>query len=53
MIYRDFLAAALASGKYVAAPAPKVVGRGFDAFQHAVDAQRAGIPGYKLVVDLS
>lgn len=53
MIYRDFLPAALASGRYVAAPAPKVVGRGLEAFQHAVDAQRTGISGYKLVVDLS
>lgn len=53
MLYRDFLPAALASGRYVAAPAPKVIGRGLEAFQHAVDAQRAGISGYKLVVDLS
>jgi NADPH:quinone reductase-like Zn-dependent oxidoreductase len=53
MIYRDFLPAALASGRYVAAPPAKVVGRGLEAFQHAVDAQRAGISGYKLVVDLS
>ena len=53
MIYRDFLPDALASGRYVAAPTPKVVGRGLEAFQHAIDAQRAGISGYKLVVDLS
>jgi NADPH:quinone reductase-like Zn-dependent oxidoreductase len=53
MIYRDYLPAALASGRYVAAPAPKVIGRGLEAFQHAVDAQRAGISGYKLVIDLS
>jgi NADPH:quinone reductase-like Zn-dependent oxidoreductase len=53
MIYRDFLPSALASGRYVAAPAPKVIGRGLEAFQHAVDTQRAGISGYKLVVDLS
>lgn len=53
MIYRDFLPAALAAGHYVAAPPPKVVGRGLEAFQHAVDAQRAGVSGCKLVVDLS
>jgi NADPH:quinone reductase-like Zn-dependent oxidoreductase len=53
MIYCDFLPAALASGRYVAAPAPKIAGRGLEAFQHAVDAQRAGISGYKLVVELS
>ena len=53
MIYRDFLPAALASGRYVAAPPPKVVCRGLEAFQHAVDAQRAGVSGSKLVVDLS
>jgi hypothetical protein len=53
MIYCDFLPAALEAGRYVAAPAPKVAGRGLEAFQHAVDAQRAGISGYKLVVDLS
>lgn len=53
MIYRDFLPDALASGRYVAAPAPKVVGRGLEAFQQAIDAQRAGVSGYKLVVDLS
>ena len=52
-IYRDFLPDALASGRYVAAPAPKVVGRGMEAFQQAIDAQRAGVSGYKLVVDLS
>lgn len=53
MIYRDFLPDALASGRYVAAPVPKIVGSGLEAFQYAVDAQRAGISGYKLVVDLS
>jgi NADPH:quinone reductase-like Zn-dependent oxidoreductase len=53
MIYRDFLPAALASGRYVAAPPARIVGRGLQAFQQAVDAQRAGISGHKLVVDLS
>ncbi|MGV0877568.1 zinc-binding alcohol dehydrogenase family protein [Martelella sp. FLE1502] len=53
MIYQDFLPAALAEEKYIAAPAPKVVGRGLEAFQPAVDAQRAGISGYKPVVDLT
>ena len=53
MIYRDFLPAALASGRYQAAPAPRVVGRGLEALQAAVDAQRAGVSGFKLVVDLS
>lgn len=53
MIYRDFLPAALASGRYVAAPPAKVVGHGLEALQRAVDAQREGISGYKLVVELS
>jgi NADPH:quinone reductase-like Zn-dependent oxidoreductase len=53
MIYRDFLPSALASGKYVAAPEPRIVGRGLEAFQPAIEAQRDGISGYKLVVDLA
>lgn len=53
MIYRDFLPDALASGRYLTAPAPKIVGRGMEAFQLAIDAQRTGVSGYKLVVDLS
>ncbi|AQR60341.1 oxidoreductase [Brevundimonas sp. LM2] len=53
MIYRDYLPAALASGRYVAAPAPRIVGRGLEAFQPGLDLQRAGVSGTKLVVDLS
>lgn len=53
MIYRNFLSAALASGGHVAAPAPKVVSRALEAFEHAVNAQRAGKSKRELVVDLS
>ena len=51
-IYRDFLPAALADGRYVAAPSPVVVGTGVQDIQHALDAQRGGVSATKVVVAL-
>jgi NADPH:quinone reductase-like Zn-dependent oxidoreductase len=51
-IYRDFLPAALAQGRYAAAPKPSVVGSGLDAVQPALDRQRRGVSATKLVVTL-
>jgi NADPH:quinone reductase-like Zn-dependent oxidoreductase len=51
-VYRDFLPAALAEGRYVAAPEPMVVGTGLDQVQHAMDVQRAGVSARKVVVSL-
>lgn len=51
-IYRDFLPDALASGRYVAAPRPQVVGSGVGDLQHAMDLQRKGVSAAKLVVTL-
>lgn len=49
-IYRDFLPAALAEGRYVAAPPARVVGDGLGEVQRALDLQRAGVSAAKLVV---
>ena len=51
-IYRDFLPAALADGRYVAAPKPKVVGSGLDQIQRAMDLHREGVSAAKVVVTL-
>jgi hypothetical protein len=51
-IYRDFLPAALADGRYVAAPRPTVVGSGVGDLQKAMDIQRAGVSAAKVVVTL-
>src|SRR5271155_657463 len=52
VIYVDFLPKALASGQYVAAPNPYVVGRGLDCIQTAVDVQKKGVSAQKVVVSL-
>ena len=52
-IYRDFLPAALADGRYVASPKPTVVGNGLEQIQHALDVQREGVSAAKIVVTLS
>lgn len=52
-IYRDFLPSALADGRYVAAPAPSVVGHGVHEFQHAMDVQSQGVSAAKIVVTLA
>ncbi len=51
-IYRDFLPAALAQGRYRAAPKPRVIGHGLQHLQHALDIQREGISAEKLVVTI-
>jgi len=51
-IYRDFLPAALADGRYVAAPKPSVVGNGVGDFQQAMDIQLKGVSAAKVVVAL-
>jgi NADPH:quinone reductase-like Zn-dependent oxidoreductase len=51
-VYRDFLPAALADGRYVAAPPPTVVGTGLGDLQKALDLQRAGVSAAKVVVTL-
>ncbi len=51
-IYADFLPAALASGRYVAAPEPYVVGRGLESVQTGFDVQREGVSARKVVVSL-
>lgn len=51
-IYRDFLPAALAEGRYRLAPAPVVVGDGLDAIPGALDRLRQGVSAQKIVVTL-
>jgi len=51
-VYQDFLPAALAQGRYAAAPPARVVGSGLHAIQAAVDLQRAGVSAQKVVVSL-
>ncbi len=51
-VYQDFLPAALAQGRYVAAPPARVAGKGLDAIQPALDLQRNGVSAQKVVVSL-
>lgn len=51
-IYQDFLPAALASGRYVAAPKPSVLGHGVHDLQWAMDIQLKGVSATKVVVSL-
>ncbi|MFI5844274.1 zinc-binding alcohol dehydrogenase family protein [Catenuloplanes sp. NPDC051500] len=51
-IFRDFLPAALAEGRYRALPAASVVGSSLSDIQHAMDLQRKGVSAAKLVVTL-
>ncbi len=43
---------ALASGRYVAAPAPYVIGTGLEYIQAGFDAQIKGVSARKVVVSL-
>ncbi|UFS59684.1 zinc-binding alcohol dehydrogenase family protein [Subtercola endophyticus] len=52
MLWQQFLPAALADGRYVAAPAAEVVGSGLASVQPALDALRRGVSARKLVVTL-
>ena len=51
-IYRDFLPAALAEGRYRAAPAPRVIGDGLEYLQRALDTQREGVSAEKVVITI-
>jgi NADPH:quinone reductase-like Zn-dependent oxidoreductase len=51
-VYMDFLPQALEQGQFVPAPPPQVVGKGLDKIQEALDLQRKGVSGKKLVVTL-
>ncbi|KAI0845065.1 GroES-like protein [Daldinia vernicosa] len=51
-IYNDFLPAALKEGTYVPAPEPKIVGKGVEKIQEAVDLIKKGVSATKLVVTL-
>jgi NADPH:quinone reductase-like Zn-dependent oxidoreductase len=52
LVYRDFLAAALADGRYQTAPEPNIIGTGLHCLQAALDRQRAGVSAEKIVVAL-
>jgi NADPH:quinone reductase-like Zn-dependent oxidoreductase len=52
MIFADFLPAALAEGRFVASPAPMVVGTGLAQIPAALERQRLGVSASKLVVTL-
>jgi hypothetical protein len=51
-VYEDFVPAALAVGRYQAAPEPRVVGHGLQHIQAALDAQLKGVSAAKIVVSL-
>jgi NADPH:quinone reductase-like Zn-dependent oxidoreductase len=51
-VYMDFLPHALEGGQFLPAPPPQVVGKGLDKIQEALDLQRKGVSGKKLVVTL-
>ena len=50
VVYEDFLPRALATGLYVAAPEPLVVGKGLEYIQEALDLQKKGVSAKKVVV---
>ena len=52
MLWQQFLPAALAEGRYIAAPTAEVVGHGLEQVQTALDALHKGVSARKLVVTL-
>ena len=52
ILYENFLPAALADGRYTAAPEPLVVGHGLEFVQRAIDVQAGGVSAAKVVVTL-
>ena len=52
MVFEAFLPAALAEGRFVAAPSPTVVGTGLAQIPAALERQRQGVSATKLVVML-
>ena len=53
VVYEDFLPAALAAGRYQAAPEPRIIGSGLQHIPAAMDAQIKGVSAAKIVVSLS
>lgn len=51
-IYEDYLPAALAEGKHIAAPEPQVVGQGLAHVQEAMGVNPRGVSAKKTVVSL-
>lgn len=51
-IYNDFLPKALKAGTFVPAPEPKIVGKGVEKIQDAVDTVLKGVSATKIVVTL-
>ena len=51
-VYGDFLPAALAAGRFQPAPEPRVVGSGLAALQGALQVQKAGVSGSKIVITI-
>lgn len=51
-IWVDFLEPALAQGRLIPQPSPRVIGHGLDKIQDAMDQQRRGVSAVKLVVKL-
>ncbi|KAJ5970523.1 Polyketide synthase enoylreductase [Penicillium vulpinum] len=52
MVYREFLPNALETGNFVAAPKPRVVGKGLAQIQSAMDCHMRGVSAQKVVVSL-
>ncbi|KAL2075051.1 hypothetical protein VTL71DRAFT_8831 [Oculimacula yallundae] len=52
VIYEVFVPVALAAGRYIAAPPPKMVGKGLEYLQAALDSWKAGVSAEKVVVTL-
>ncbi len=51
-LYQDYMSEALATGQFVCAPRAEVVGRGLDAIQDGIEAQKKGVSAAKIVVSL-
>jgi len=51
-IYKNYLHSALEARQFVPAPPPQVVGHGLEKIQEALEIQRLGVSGRKLVVTL-
>lgn len=51
-VYNDYLPQALEKGKFVAAPAPRMVGKGLEAIQMGIDEWGKGVSAEKIVVNL-
>jgi NADPH:quinone reductase-like Zn-dependent oxidoreductase len=51
-VFKDYVTAALESGKLKTLPPPTVVGKGLEYVQEALQKSKAGVSGTKLVVEL-